>query len=73
MAIKAITAGILYDLGSGSNVDVMIIRKSGYELRRQVKQVGKKETQVEFPFRPLKNNIEVLKTYKITFDKKEEK
>lgn len=51
----------------------MIIRKSGYELRRQVKQVGKKETQVEFPFRPLKNNIDVLKTYKITFDKKEEK
>lgn len=30
IAIKAIKAGILYDLGSGSNVDVVILSKDGY-------------------------------------------
>lgn len=29
LAIKAITAGIIYDLGSGSNVDLMIITSQG--------------------------------------------
>lgn len=29
LAIKGITAGIIYDLGSGSNVDLMIITRQG--------------------------------------------
>lgn len=29
LVVKAITAGILYDLGSGSNVDIMIITSKG--------------------------------------------
>ena len=38
LAIKAITAGIIYDLGSGSNVDLMIITQKGRtHLRNYVK------------------------------------
>ncbi len=29
LVVRAITAGIIYDLGSGSNVDVMIITQKG--------------------------------------------
>jgi len=38
LAIKGITAGIIYDLGSGSNVDLMIISKDGKRhLRNYIK------------------------------------
>lgn len=63
----------MYDLGSGSNVDIMIIRKQGYELRRKIKEVGKKETIVNLPFKTLRNNIQVLKTQKITFGEEKKK
>lgn len=68
LVIKAITAGILYDLGSGSNVDIMIIKKDGKELLRNHKVVGKKEYVVENPFKIIPRNLVVLKTEKITFD-----
>lgn len=68
LVIKAITAGILYDLGSGSNVDIMIVRKTGHELLRNYRIVGKKETVVENPFRIIPRNLVVLKTEKITFN-----
>lgn len=71
LVIKAISAGILYDLGSGSNVDIMIVRNTGYELLRNYKVVGKKETIVKNPFLIQPNNLVVLKKEKITFEKKE--
>ena len=38
LVIWAITAGIIYDLGSGSNVDLMIITRSGRtHLRNYIK------------------------------------
>lgn len=68
LVIKAITAGILYDLGSGSNVDIMIISWTGHELLRNYRIVGKKETIVENPFKIIPRNLVVLKTEKITFN-----
>lgn len=42
LVAKAIRAGIFNDLGSGSNVDVCIIRKDGVDYRRNMEflQVG---------------------------------
>jgi len=37
MAIKAIEAGIIHDLGSGSNVDCCVIYKDKTELFRNIK------------------------------------
>lgn len=38
LVVRAITAGIIYDLGSGSNVDVMIITQKGWtHLRNYIK------------------------------------
>ena len=72
LCIKAITAGILYDLGSGSNVDIMIIRRDGQELLRNHKIVGKKETIVENPFKIVPRNLVTLKTEKIEFGEEKE-
>lgn len=69
LVIKAITAGILYDLGSGSNVDIMVIKKDSREFLRNHKVVGKKEFIVENPFKIIPRNLVVLKTETITFDK----
>jgi hypothetical protein len=43
LVAKAIRAGIFNDLGSGSNVDVCIIRKDGVDYRRNMEflQVGR--------------------------------
>lgn len=73
LCIKAISAGILYDLGSGSNVDLMVIRNTGYQLFRNHKIVGKKETIVQNPFKILPNNLVVLKEEKIVFEKNDDK
>lgn len=35
--IEAIEAGIRYDLGSGSCVDVVVIKKDGTEFKRNIK------------------------------------
>lgn len=37
LCVKAIEAGIVHDLGSGSNVDVTIITRTKYELLRNYK------------------------------------
>lgn len=37
MCIKAIEAGIYHDLGSGSNVDVCVIKKGKVEMFRNIK------------------------------------
>lgn len=41
--MEAIEAGIFYDLGSGSNVDVCVIRKENVEYLRNIK-VGQSRT-----------------------------
>ena len=42
MCITAIEAGIYHDLGSGSNVDVCVIRKGKHTLYRNIKSDNKK-------------------------------
>lgn len=40
LAIEAITAGILNDMGSGSNVDVCVINKDGAKVHRNIRHIG---------------------------------
>lgn len=40
IACKAITSGIINDMGSGSNVDMCIITNEGTEFIRPYKEVG---------------------------------
>ena len=42
MCIKAIEAGIYHDLGSGSNVDVCVIKKDKVTMHRNIKTDNKK-------------------------------
>lgn len=42
LVVSAIEAGIYHDLGSGSNVDVCIIKRGKYEMLRNYKQDNKK-------------------------------
>ena len=67
MAKKAITAGILYDLGSGGNVDICILTKEKVEHIRPYEVVGKKVIEKKNPYKFKKNNIEVLKEEVIKF------
>lgn len=73
LAIKAITAGILYDLGSGSNVDLMIVTKDGMQLLRNHKIIGKKETMIEQTFKIIPRNLVVLKEEKLVFESDDKK
>ncbi len=70
LAIKAIKAGIKYDMGSGSNVDFAILKRGKTEYFRNYEVVGKKEIVKPSPYKFIKNNIPVLKTEKIVFEKK---
>ena len=40
LAVRAIEAGVLNDLGSGSNIDVCVIRKDRTTYTRSVKKTG---------------------------------
>lgn len=61
LAIKAIKAGIKYDLGSGSNVDVCIMSKGKKEYFRNLEIVGKREVIKPTPYTFKRNNIGGLK------------
>ena len=43
LCIAAIEAGIYHDLGSGSNVDVVVIKQNKVTLHRNIKSDNKKE------------------------------
>lgn len=45
LCIKAISAGIIEDLGSGSQVDVCLITKDGSKLSRGELTIGRRETE----------------------------
>jgi 20S proteasome subunit beta 2 len=63
LAIKAIKAGILYDLGSGSNVDFVILKKGKTDHFRNYEIVGKKMVEKATPYKFEKNNIRLLTSY----------
>lgn len=60
LAIRAIKAGILYDLGSGSNVDFVILKKGKTDHFRNYEIVGKKQMQKATPYSFERNNISYL-------------
>lgn len=73
LAIDAIKAGILYDLGSGSNVDFISLTREGAEHRRNFEIVGKREVIKPTPYTFIPRNIQILKEEKLNFEKSEKK
>lgn len=57
LAIRAIKAGITYDLGSGSNVDIVVLTRGKTDFYRNIEIVGKKEVQKATPYVFERNNI----------------
>lgn len=56
LVTKAISAGIIHDLGSGSQVDIAVITKDSTDFQRNVLTIGKRETKKrEYHFE--ENNI----------------
>lgn len=60
LAIKAIKAGITYDLGSGSNVDIVVLVRGKTDFFRNIEIVGKKEIYRSIPYVFERNNIRKL-------------
>ena len=57
LAIKGITAGIMHDLGSGSNVDLVILQRGKTTYLRNHVMVGKREIEKPTPYVFKRNNI----------------
>jgi len=64
LCIKAIEAGIYHDLGSGSNVDVVIIKKGKVEYKRNLKSDNFKiyAKPEGYKYRP--DRVHVLEEYR---------
>lgn len=60
LAVKAIKAGIMYDLGSGSNVDFVILRKGKTEHFRNYEIVGYKLLKKGTPYHFKPNNLSIF-------------
>lgn len=65
LAIKGITAGIIYDLGSGSNVDLMIITREGRTHLRNYIKVEQRRPEEKDCSNLIENNFVVLKQSQI--------
>ena len=57
LAINGIKAGILYDEGSGSNVDFVILRKDRTDYFRNYEVVGTKAMKKQKPYTFIPRNI----------------
>jgi len=69
LCADAITAGIIHDLGSGSLVNAVVIRKESCKEILNYKVVGKRECEkMDWNFRP--NNNEILTQLTHEFEKK---
>ena len=69
LAIKAISAGILEDLGSGSQVDICLISRTQYKMTRGVLCIGKRETE-KLDYDLSSKKIPYIKEIKHIFEKK---
>ena len=69
LAIRAIKAGITYDLGSGSNVDIVVLTKGKTDFHRNLEIVGKKEIIKSTPYKFERNNIRKLNSCNEDFRK----
>lgn len=64
LVVMAIEAGIVHDLGSGSNVDVCVIKKGKVEYMRNLKQDNKKLFEKPDGYKFRKDKIQVLEEFK---------
>ena len=62
LAVNAIKAGILYDEGSGSNVDFVILRQNKTDYFRNYEIVGQKMLKKPQPYNFIHNNIRQIKS-----------
>ena len=69
LCVKAISAGIIEDLGSGSNVDICLISKTQYKQTRGVLVIGKRETE-KLVYDLSSKKVPVLKSIRHAFEKK---
>lgn len=63
LCINAIEAGIYHDLGSGSNVDICVIKKDKATMYRNIKHDNKKVFSKPGGFKFPKDSVKVLKEY----------
>ena len=64
LCIAAIEAGVYHDLGSGSNVDVVVIKQNKVTLHRNIKSDNKKEYSKPGGYVFPKDKIKILEEYK---------
>jgi 20S proteasome subunit beta 2 len=64
MCVAAIEAGIYHDLGSGSNVDICVIKKGKVEMFRNLKSDNKKIFSKPGGYTFNKDRVQVLEEYK---------
>lgn len=69
LAIKAISAGIIEDLGSGSQVDVCLISKTQYKMTRGMLCIGKRESE-KLVYDLSTKKVPYIKEIKHIFEKK---
>ena len=62
--MNAIEAGIYHDLGSGSNVDVLVIKKGKNTMYRNIKSDNKKIFAKPGGYKFKKENVVCLQEYK---------
>jgi 20S proteasome subunit beta 2 len=62
--VTAIEAGIYHDLGSGSNVDVCLIKKGEVEYLRNLKSDNKKVFEKAEAHQFKKERVQVLQEYR---------
>ena len=60
LAVNAIKAGILYDQGSGSNVDFVILKQNKTDYHRNYEIVGQKMLKKSQQYNFIPNNIRKL-------------
>jgi len=70
LCTRAITAGIMHDMGSGSTVNAMVVTKDGTETIMDRSIVGKR-TQEKLEWNFPENNVEILQTIRYKCEKKE--
>jgi len=64
MCVSAIEAGIYHDLGSGSNVDICVLKKGKVEMMRSVKSDNKKIFSKPGGYKMNKERVQILEEYK---------
>ncbi|EGR34800.1 proteasome subunit beta type 7-a precursor, putative [Ichthyophthirius multifiliis] len=65
---EAIEAGIVYDLGSGSNVDICVIKKEKVNLMRNYRTDNQRLNE-QFKYKNLKNNTPYIRQFNVQLEK----